>query len=76
MTSLNEIKNGAVVHGIVPNQSVEIVNSDWIGDHVINVVYRVQGGAVAETTLYRDDEHRLSIETRGRAWTWMPSAQK
>ena len=70
MAALNEIKNGAIVHGIVPNQSVEIVSTDWIGDQAINVVYRVPGGSVAETTLYRDDEHRLSIETRGRAWSF------
>ena len=70
MTVLEDIKNGAIVQGIVPNQSVEVVSTDWIGDQAINVVYRAQGGSVAETTLYRDDEHRLSIETRGRAWSF------
>ena len=70
MTSLEYIKNGALVGGIVPNQAVEIVSTDWIGDQAINVVYRVPGGAVAETTLYRDDEHRLQVEARGRAWSF------
>jgi len=70
MTALEDIKNGAIVQGIVPNQSVEVVSTDWIGDQAINVVYRAQGGSVAETTLYRDDEHRLSVETRGRVWSF------
>jgi hypothetical protein len=70
MTVLEDLKNGAVVQGVVPNQSVEIVSIDWIGDQAINVVYRAQGGSVAETTLYRDDEHRLSIELRGRVWSF------
>jgi SNF2 family DNA or RNA helicase len=70
MTVLEDIKNGAIVQGIVPSQSVEVVSIDWIGEQAINVIYRAQGGSVAETTLYRDDEHRLSIETRGRVWSF------
>ena len=70
MTVLEDLKNGAVVQGIVPSQPVEIVSVDWIGQQAVNLVYRVPGGSVAETTLYRDDEHRLSVETRGHAWSF------
>uniref|UniRef100_UPI0035C874EC DEAD/DEAH box helicase n=1 Tax=Pseudooctadecabacter sp. TaxID=1966338 RepID=UPI0035C874EC len=70
MTRLEEIKNGASVAGVVPNQSVEVVSVDWIGDRALNLVYRIPGGSVSETTLYRDDEHRLSVEQRGRAWSF------
>lgn len=69
MTRLEDIKNGALVQGIVPNQSVEVVSVDWIGNQALNIVYRVPGGSVAETTLYRDDEFRLSVEEGGRAWS-------
>lgn len=68
MTVLEDMKNGAVVQRIIPSQPVEIVSVDWIGQQAVNLVYRVPGGSVAETTLYRDDEHRLSVETRGHAW--------
>ena len=70
MTKLEEIKHGASVAGVVPNQSVEVVSVDWIGDQALNLVYRIPGGSVSETTLYRDDEHRLSVEQRGRAWSF------
>jgi superfamily II DNA or RNA helicase len=70
MTALENIKNGAVVQGIVPNQFVEIISVDWIGDQAINVVYRASDRPVAETTLYRDDEHRLNIESKGRVWSF------
>ena len=70
VTVLEDLKNGAVVQGIVPSQPVEIVSVDWIGQQAVNLVYRVPGGSVAETTLYRDDEHRLSVETRGHAWSF------
>ena len=70
MTKLEEIKNGASVAGIVPNQSIEVVSVDWIGEQALNLVYRIPGGSVSETTLYRDDEHRLSIEQSGRVWSF------
>lgn len=70
MTRLEDIKNGASVVGVVPNQTVEAVSVEWIGDQAINLVYRVPGGSVSESTLYRDDEHRLAVEQRGRAWSF------
>lgn len=70
MTRLEDIRNGASVSGLVPNQTVETISVEWIGDQAINVVYRASNGSVAETTLYRDDEHRLGIECRGRKWSF------
>ena len=70
MSVLEDIKSGAMVQGIAPGHIVEVVSVDWIGDQAINVVYRVPGGSVSETTLYRDDEHRLGVEARGWAWTF------
>jgi len=70
MTRLEDIKSGASVSGILPSQLVEAVSVEWIGDQAINLVFRVPGGSVSETTLYRDDEHRLGIEQRGRAWSF------
>lgn len=70
MATLEDIKNGALVHGIVPGQLVEVVSVEWIGDQAINLVYRVQGSGVAETTLYRDDQARIEIDARGRAWSF------
>ncbi len=70
MTRLEDIKNGASVAGVVPNQTVEAVSVEWIGDQAINLVYRIPGGSVSEATLYRDDEHRLAVEQRGRAWSF------
>lgn len=70
MAKLEDIKNGALIKGIAPNQSVQVVSVDWIGDQAVNVVFRDQNSTVAETTLYRDDEHRLSIEAKGRPWSF------
>lgn len=59
MALLEELRSGATVNGVMPNQSVEVVSVEWIGDQAINLVYRAPGGSVSETTLYRNDEHRL-----------------
>ena len=59
-----------MVGGVIPNQIVEAVSVEWIGEQAINLVYRLPGGSVSESTLYRDDEHRLTVEQRGRAWSF------
>ena len=70
MAFLEEIKIGALVQGIRPSNPVEIISVDWIGVQAINIVFRDQNGSVAETTLYRDDEHRLTIDLQGRIWSF------
>jgi len=70
VSALEEIRPGGRVVGLAPGTSVEVVSVEWIGDQAINVVYRTSNGSVAETTLYRDDEHRLGLESRGRKWSF------
>ena len=70
MARLEDIKNGAMVGGIAPNQPVEVVSVEWIGDQAINVVYRDPNSSVSETILYRDDEHRLELVQSGRLWSF------
>ncbi|MGH6888298.1 MAG: helicase-related protein [Rhizomicrobium sp.] len=67
---LEDIKNGASVRGVASAQAVHILSVDWIGDQAINVVFRDHNGTVAETVLYRDDEHRLDVEQGGRPWSF------
>lgn len=70
MTILDDIKPGATIRGVVPGHLVQIVSTDWIGNQAINLVYREPNGGISETTLYREDEKRLSIETRGQIWSF------
>ncbi|MDE8347470.1 MAG: hypothetical protein POH28_15050, partial [Acidocella sp.] len=70
MARLEEIRNGASVAGIVSAHVVQILSVERIGDQAVNVVYRTPSGAVAEATLYRDDEHRLDIQANGRPWSF------
>ena len=70
MTVLDDVKPSAMIRGVVPGHSVRIVSVDWIGNQAINLVYREPDGGISETTLYRDDENRLSVEARGPSWSF------
>ncbi|TIX93552.1 DUF3883 domain-containing protein [Rhizobium sp. P44RR-XXIV] len=70
VAKLEEIRNGASVRGIASLQVAQVLSVNWIGDQAINVVYRALDGAVAETVLYRDDEHRLHVEVNGQPWSF------
>ena len=70
MGVLEDIKPGNQVTGIAPDGAVEVVRVDWIGNQAINVVCRPATGAIFERTLYRDDENRIAVESRGRQWSF------
>ena len=70
MATLEDIKNGATLSGIVPEQLIEVISTSWIGNQAVNLVYRLPDGGVSETTLYRDNEAQISLEQRGRIWSF------
>ena len=70
MPELETIRPGALVHGISPGTHVEVLNCEWIGQQAINIVFRAPNGQVAETTLFREDEHRLSLDATGQRWSF------
>lgn len=70
MTKLEDIKPGGRVSGVTPGNAVEVVSVEWIGNQAINVVFRQGNGSVSETTIYRDDEHRLDVQSAGRNWSF------
>lgn len=70
MIKLEDIKPGGQFSGIVPSGAVEVVSVEWIGNQAVNVVYRKSSGSVTETTIYRDDEHRLDVQSAGRNWSF------
>jgi superfamily II DNA or RNA helicase len=67
---LEDLTGGTRVSGVVAGQAVEVVSVDWIGNQAVNLVVRMPGGGVHETTLYREDEYRLTVETASRAFSF------
>ena len=66
--TLESLVPGAVVHGVLPDAPVEVVQVAWHGSAAVTLTYRRVGGQVQEELLYRPDEARLRIEEGGEAW--------
>lgn len=70
LPALEDILPRSSFSGIVPGASVEVVSVEWIGEQAINVIYRTAANLIAETTLFRDDQHRLELQSAGRKWSF------
>ena len=70
MATLEDLKKGAQVGGILPDQSVTIVDVNWYGNSCVELTYKDPRGRLGNSLLYRDDETRLKIERSGRSWSF------
>lgn len=70
MLKLEELTKDAQVAGLVPDLVVKLVNVEEVGPNARLVAYRNAHGKLDEQTVFRSDEHRLSLATAGRAWAF------
>lgn len=68
MASLEQLKNGVQVDGIIPRETVTLINVEWRGDNAVEVIYRRADGALDSHLLYRDNEAGLQIVSGDRRW--------
>ncbi len=68
---LEDVKNGAIGSRHCVARS-RCMSSPSTGSAIRRSTssYRDHNGAIAETVLYRDDEHRLEVEQSGRPWSF------
>src|ERR1700726_3058179 len=66
--TLESLAPGAVVHGVLPDAPVEVVQVAWHGSAAVTLTYRRVDGQVQEELLYRADEPRLRVEAGREAW--------
>ncbi|MGQ0615462.1 MAG: helicase-related protein [Acidimicrobiia bacterium] len=67
---LEDLTSGAVVRGLAADGPVTVVAAEWHGSSCVTLTYRSAAGEVAEQLVYRSDEAALSVELRGRAWSF------
>ena len=70
MAGLEDLKRGAIVKGILPNQPVTVVDAKWIGSTAIELTYKDEDGNLGNELIYRDSEPTLEIVTAGRPWSF------
>ena len=70
MARLEEIKSQSTLTGIVPGQSVSVINVLWHGSQAIELTYKTSDGHLSNLLLYRSDESRLEVVNEGRPWSF------
>lgn len=70
MARLEDLTPGTSLRGILPNESVTIVNVKWYGSDAIELTYKDANGRPQSELLYRDKEASLELVTAGRPWSF------
>ncbi len=70
MTTLEDLKPGAAVRGILPDALVTVLGAKWFGDNVIELTFKDAAGRPGNQLVYREDEPRLEVVSEGRPWSF------
>jgi SNF2 family DNA or RNA helicase len=70
MARLEDLKRGATVKGVLPDALVTVVDVQWHGSTVAELIYKDAAGRLGSELLYRDREPSLEIVTTGRPWSF------
>ncbi len=70
MTQLEDLKPGLCLTGILPGQSVAIVDVRWHGTTAVELVYKRADGQPGTQLLFRGDEAQLAIGATPQAWVF------
>jgi len=68
MAKLEDLKPGIALQGIIPQQSVSIVDTKWHGSTAVELFYKRADGQTGAQLLFRNDEADLEIVERKRTW--------
>lgn len=69
MMTLEELKPGARVRGLVGSDIAEIVSVTWFGDQAVDLVFRANG-KVDQRVVFRSEEAELEASALGRAFSF------
>jgi superfamily II DNA or RNA helicase len=70
MAKLEELKKGSKVNGISPQGQVTVVDVQWHGSNVIELVYTDENGKPGRELVFRDKEPGLEVIAPGIPWAF------
>lgn len=70
MSTLEDLVVGTKVKGIMGDDAVTIVATNWCGSNAVEVFYKDMKGNLGSQILYRDREVELSVETKHLPWSF------
>jgi superfamily II DNA or RNA helicase len=71
---LENITKGAYLSGVMPNQTVEVIDAVWHGSDVIEITFKDALGNPNNEILYRDNEANLEIIQASAPWSFNASS--
>ena len=70
MARLEDLQQGTIVKGILPNQHVTVVAATWLGTAGIELTYKAADGKLDSELLYRTSESSLEIVPASLRWSF------
>ncbi len=70
MTRLEDLTPNTAIRGIIPDETVTVVSTQWYGSEALELTYKGPAGKVANELLYRYDEPRIELVESGRPWSF------
>ena len=70
MARLEDLTQGTIVKGILPNQHVTVVAATWLGTAGIELTYKTADGKLGSELIYRTSESSLEIVTESLPWSF------
>ena len=67
---LEDLTKGATVTGVLPNQVITVIDTQWHSSDVVNLTYRDTNGVTGDELIFRDREHELEIVTSSLPWSF------
>jgi superfamily II DNA or RNA helicase len=71
---LENITKGTYLSGVMPNQTVEVIDAVWHGSDVIEITFKDALGNPNNEILYRDNEANLEIIQASAPWSFNASS--
>ncbi len=70
MLSLEALTRGVLVRGLLPQQTVTVIDVQWHGRDAVEVTYKDSQGHPYTEILFRDREPRLELVAEGQPWSF------
>jgi hypothetical protein len=70
LLKLEQISKDAAISGLVMDQVVRVVTTEWAGTDALTLYYKTSDGSLHERMLFRSDESSLSLAESGRPWSF------
>ena len=75
MTKLESITKGTYLSGLIPNQTVEVIDVIWHGSDTIEITFKNSLGNVNNEILYRDSESSIELVKGSAPWSFNANSE-